>query len=133
MTAHKNNRQNLLKTGGFVFMQRTNAIKRLSIKICGLIFIAAAAAALHLSGIGCVWKHFFHIPCPGCGMTRAVIAAAHLDFGKMLSYHFMAPSLPLVLLYILFDGRVFRSKRIDNTILIIIGLGFLLHWITEFF
>jgi hypothetical protein len=37
------------------------------------------------------------IPCPGCGLTRATVAMARLDFHGMLHFHPLAPILtPLV-------------------------------------
>ena len=40
---------------------------------------------------GCPFRFFFGISCPGCGMTRALLAALRLDFAAAFSYH---PSLP---------------------------------------
>lgn len=33
------------------------------------------------------------VPCPGCGLTRATIAAMHLDLAGVLRYHPLAPIL----------------------------------------
>lgn len=40
-----------------------------------------------LSGIGCPFRHFTGIPCPGCGLTRAWWSALHLDFSTAFAYH----------------------------------------------
>ena len=35
---------------------------------------------------GCPFRFFFGISCPGCGMTRALLAALRLDFAAAFSY-----------------------------------------------
>ena len=35
----------------------------------------------------CPFRFFFGISCPGCGMTRALLAALRLDFAAAFSYH----------------------------------------------
>lgn len=35
----------------------------------------------------CPIKFFTGVSCPGCGMTRAMLAALRLDFGAALQYH----------------------------------------------
>ncbi|MCC7150346.1 MAG: DUF2752 domain-containing protein [Saprospiraceae bacterium] len=35
----------------------------------------------------CLYKNLFHKECYGCGITRAVISAIHLDFYNAFSYN----------------------------------------------
>jgi hypothetical protein len=57
------------------------------------VSIAAALAAIaHF--IGCPLRFATHIPCPGCGMTRAFLSFFTLDIGKAFYYH---PLFPLIL------------------------------------
>lgn len=51
----------------------------------GVLFIAWLA--LYLLDIGCVFRLMTGIPCPGCGMTRAWLAALRLDFAAAFAYH----------------------------------------------
>lgn len=76
----------------------------------------------------CVWQHFLHIPCPGCGMTRAVLAALHFDFAAAFRHHLMFWAMPLLYIYFLLDGRLFRKPCIDKVILWGIALGFAINW-----
>ena len=47
---------------------------------------------------GCPLRFFFGISCPGCGMTRALLAALRLDFATAFSYHPLFFLLPFFLL-----------------------------------
>lgn len=44
----------------------------------------------------CVFKTIFHIPCPGCGMTRAFLKILHFQFLESFQYNIL--SLPLFFL-----------------------------------
>ncbi|MGN0647608.1 MAG: DUF2752 domain-containing protein [Oscillospiraceae bacterium] len=77
----------------------------------------------------CVWQYFLHIPCPGCGMTRAILAALHFDFAAAFRHHFMFWAMPLLYIYFLFDGKLFRKPTIDKVILWGIALGFAGNWV----
>ncbi len=81
----------------------------------------------------CVYFKFFHIYCPGCGMTRAYIALLHLQIGKAFKYNFMFWSVPLCWLYIMFDGKLFRRRYLDITVLCVIAAGFIILFAARLF
>ena len=60
-------------------------------KYKGLIGLAVGiglyALFLQLSGIHCPIKYLIGISCPGCGMTRALLAALRLDFSAAFGYN----------------------------------------------
>lgn len=60
--------------------------------IVGLCAALGAASILHLS----LWPCFFHaltgLPCPGCGMTRAVSALLQGDWHRAMRYHPLSPA-----------------------------------------
>jgi uncharacterized protein DUF2752 len=39
----------------------------------------------------CLMRRFFHLPCPGCGMTRAFAALAKGDWSAAAALHPLAP------------------------------------------
>lgn len=45
--------------------------------------------------IPCFFKTIFHISCPGCGLTRAMIEVMHFHFMKAIYYNFLI--IPVVL------------------------------------
>lgn len=79
--------------------------------------------------IKCPVNALLHIPCPGCGMTRACWLLLSGDILGSLQMHPMLFSMPVLLLYYLKDGKLFRNKWINYGILAAIGLGFLANWI----
>ena len=81
--------------------------------------------------VKCIFLSLFDIPCPGCGMTRALLAALRLDFKQALFYHPMFWSIPVLGAYFLFDGGLFKKKLWNNLLLCAIGIGFIAVWITK--
>lgn len=58
------------------------------------LFALALAAVAFLLGAGqvpCGFARIFHLPCPGCGSTRAMLALASGDLGGFVRYNPLAP------------------------------------------
>ena len=99
-----------------------------------LIFTAlyiALITVLYLLEVGCVFRVQLGVVCPGCGMTRAVLSLLHFDFVGAFKAHPMVFSLPVLYLYFLIDGGLFKSKLWDTLLLSLIGLGFLVNWLVN--
>jgi len=77
-------------------MKRRGFKKRL-FRLLTFLLICAAVSPLFFHFYRCPIYSFFGVPCPGCGMTRALRAALTLDFSKAFYYH---PLFWLVLLLI---------------------------------
>lgn len=60
--------------------------------------LGATALALYLLDLGCVFKGITGLSCPGCGMTRAWLAALKLDLAAAVAYHPLFWTVPLALL-----------------------------------
>lgn len=93
-----------------------------------LLIFAALYFFAWLTDFECVYLKYFHIICPGCGMTRAVRALLELDLAAAWRFHPMVFSMPVVLLYIALDGRVFRSRALNILVLSLIGAGFSVNY-----
>ena len=63
----------------------TAELLRRALSCTGALFVAWLA--LYLLDIGCIFRLMTGIPCPGCGMTRAWLAALRLDFAAAFAYH----------------------------------------------
>lgn len=67
---------------------------------------------MNVSGIGCPIKWLTGISCAGCGMTRALFYAVHLQFGIAFHYHPLFWMVPfLVLLYLFWDRFTARVQK----------------------
>ncbi len=101
-------------------------------KLQKILLLIAYLLALYLYirlGRGCFYRRYLQIPCPGCGMTRAMIAALRMDFAEAFRQHPMFWSVPLVGVYLLVDAP--RWKKVGTVIMIGVGLGFLVNWVLK--
>lgn len=78
--------------------------------------------------IGCVWRHFFGVECPGCGMTRSLLSLLRGDIRAAFAFHPMFWSLPIIVLYIMYDGRIFKNNLANYLPLVVIGAGFAVNY-----
>ena len=70
--------------------------------IAALALTAAALALLYIFGGGlCIFRLLTGIPCPGCGMTRALAAVLRGELAAAFSFHPLWWTLPLLLLLLL--------------------------------
>ncbi|MBQ2785288.1 MAG: DUF2752 domain-containing protein [Oscillospiraceae bacterium] len=71
----------------------------------------------------CLFRRITGIPCIGCGLSRAWLAALGLDFCSAFRYHPMFWSIPVLMLLALFDGRLFRKDIWNHILLILLTAG----------
>ncbi|NQT79066.1 MAG: DUF2752 domain-containing protein [Candidatus Aminicenantes bacterium] len=87
----------------------------------------------------CVMRGTTGLPCPGCGLTRSIVAAVHGDIRMSLIYHRLGLlTLVYVLLQFLFclgfllipiwRTRLARYGKFLNRGIIILGILFFLNW-----
>ena len=93
----------------------------------------------------CPMAAVLHLPCPGCGMTRAALSMLHGDLAQAIDYHPLAPILvPLVSVYAIASAVSYirhGTSRLDAALLrpsTNFALGLLLIlllglWIARFF
>ena len=80
-----------------------------------VVLIAAVPALSVVLGMArCPVAHYLHVPCPGCGTTRAARALLHLDVPAALRANPVAP-LTIVLLAAFF-ARVVWLVATDGTL-----------------
>ena len=90
-----------------------------------------AVGVFYALNLPCVFQGVLGIVCPGCGMTRAMMAALRLDFGAAFGYHWMFWSVPVLYLYFLLDDGLFPGKWADRIVLWGIALGFVANWLVN--
>ena len=106
-------------------------IKNIGEKLAVIPLLGLLYAVMYFMDTTCIVKSIVGYPCPGCGMTRALISALHLDFSSAFALHPMFWSVPVLVLYFLYDGRPINNKKLNYGILIAIGTGFLFNWIAR--
>lgn len=98
-------------------------------KLLTLALLAVLLWAWWQFQIPCPIRHWVGIPCPGCGMSRAYLSLLQGDVVGAFRYHRMFWSMPILVVYYLTDGRLFKRKWMDSAILIAIAIGFIINWI----
>ena len=100
-----------------------------------MITVIAGSVILILGSLGmkCLFLTFFHIPCPGCGMSRACAALLQLKIKEAFAYYPCIAFMPLFYLYFWQDGAVFRNKKVNAFVLIIAAILFMLCYILSNF
>lgn len=81
-------------------MENTASKRKRLIKTLLIHLVAAALFALWLFLTGCPLHRLTGLPCPGCGMSRALFSLAKLDFTGAWYYHPLVFFLPPAALYI---------------------------------
>ncbi|MFM2222647.1 MAG: hypothetical protein RLZZ78_904 [Armatimonadota bacterium] len=86
----------------------------------------------------CIFRNITGIACPGCGMTRSMIAAGHLHLEDSLTFHPMGPAVLVIMVGCAFIG-VLRHLRhqspgtvgspITNMTVILCSVLLILTWI----
>ena len=105
------------------------AVEKRREKWINCILLVACLAAYWAFEIPCPVMALFDIPCPGCGMTRALKCLLRGDIAGSFAMNPMLWSIPVLLVYYLKDGQLFSRKWANNGLLILIGAGFLANWI----
>ena len=104
-------------------------MKNIKEKLVLTLLIIVIVLFLYFSGIGCIYRYFLNSPCPGCGITRAVICLLKLDFKGAFEYNYMVYSLPVLYLMFLTDGKLFKKKLLNNIIIFLICFLFIIRYI----
>lgn len=109
---------------------KMNHRQRILLAFLFLLYFTIVYIIMWKTGVTCVFLHFFGIPCPGCGMTRALRAVLRLDFIEALHYNPLIYCMPYVFAYIFLD---FKHKKVHNKIIKIIGVLAIVNWIYSIF
>lgn len=91
------------------------------------LYFALAYGVLNCLGITCVFLEWFGVPCPGCGMTRALKALVRLDFVQAARYNVVIFFMPYVAAYVLFDFK----HKVHGVILKLIAAIAIINWLIK--
>ncbi len=107
--------------GGAAFLPAATNVYSLMFSPLGSVVapvLLAAAAMLPSNGLGirvCLFRILSGLPCPGCGLTRALSSLLHGDWAAAFSYHpfvfAVFPALALISVHGLLPGEARRRLR----------------------
>ncbi len=103
--------------------------KRLVEKLAVTGILLVAVSVMYALKIPCIILTLTGHECAGCGMTRALMSAVRLDFAGAFSYHGMFWSVPILYIFFVFDGRVFKKRWMNTAVLALIAAGFLANYV----
>lgn len=86
--------------------------------LCGLFLLVCVVLKLP-----CPLREGLGIPCPGCGMSRAWLAALQLDFVQAFRMHPMFWSVPVLGIFVLYDCKLFKSSRVNLAVMLVLLFG----------
>jgi len=100
----------------------------LRIAVGGLIGVALVWPILPVHpGIACPLRSTTGIPCPFCGMTRSVVAAAHGHLVQSLSFNPLGIAILALAVVALVRPQILRN-RMPRTWVLVLILGALWIW-----
>lgn len=89
-----------------------------------LIGIGLVVLWMSVTGVGCPIKRLIGISCAGCGMSRALLFAARLQFNKAFYYHPLFWLCPIIIALYIWWERISPVIRKRIVTLIIISFCF---------
>ena len=114
--------------------------RKFTLILAGAAGVQIALVSLSLPGWDCPFLRLTGIPCPGCGLSRAVILLLKGDFAGSLRFHAFAPIFLLaavaVILTVLLPKSVIQpaiskaellERKTGFTVIILVGL--ILYWL----
>lgn len=100
-------------------------------KLLSCLLAAAIVVGMYLFDIPCLFRVVFNLACPGCGMTRAYVSLLRFEIRQAFEYNAMFWSAPILLLLYLFDGRLFKCKRLNYGLSVLVCAGLFVNWIVR--
>jgi hypothetical protein len=114
--------------------------RRMSLAILGAVGLQAGLTMAGLPGWPCLFRHSLGIPCPGCGLSRAMAALLQGQWDTALNFHAFAPLVLVIILLVAmaallpdrsrrrFIGSIARLERRSGVGALLVA-GMLIYWL----
>lgn len=93
--------------------------------------LAVLALGLYVLDIGCVFRFVTGVPCPGCGMTRAWLAALRGDLAAAVAYHPLFWAVPVAFALVFAQERWARWRRVCVIAAGVLAAAFVALWVVR--
>ena len=90
--------------------------------------LAILALGLYALDIGCAFRFVTGVPCPGCGMTRAWLAALRGDLAAAVAYHPLFWAVPVAFALVFAQERLPRWRRACIAAAGVLAVAFVALW-----
>ena len=100
-------------------------ITHLPVKLALTAAYLGLAALWYICDIPCVFRAALGVRCPGCGTTRAWLAAICGRLPEAFSYNPLFWAVPVLYIFILYDGHIFRKELLNRAVCLTILAGYL--------
>jgi len=133
---------NMLPSNAFAPISPLLRDRKFALVVAGTAGVQIALVSLSLPGWVCPFFRVTGIPCPGCGLTRAVILLLKGDVQGSLRFHAFAPILLLtavsLILFLVLPRSITQptiakvellEQRTGFTVIILVGL--ILYWLAR--
>lgn len=101
-------------------------------EIIRLIIIAGIIGLVLLFDYKCIYLTYLHIPCLGCGMTRAWKAALTGHLRMAFQFHRAFWTVPILCFFVWKGGRIFKKNIYNIMVIVVILLLFIENYIHYF-
>ena len=133
---------NMLPSNAFAPVSPLLRDRKFALVVAGTAGVQIALVSLSLPGWECPFFRVTGIPCPGCGLTRAVILLLKGDLQASLRFHAFAPLVLLTavaLILVLLLPRSITQPAISKLEILerqtgftaIILVGLILYWLAR--
>jgi hypothetical protein len=133
---------NMLPSNAFAPISPLLRDRKFALVVAGTAGVQIALVSLSLPGWDCPFFRVTGIPCPGCGLTRAVILLLKGDLQASLRFHAFAPMVLLTavaLILVLLLPRSITQPAISKLEMLerqtgftaIILVGLILYWLAR--
>lgn len=110
--------------------------------LLGLGALQVGLVALRLPGWPCAFRQVTGIPCPGCGLSRALAALARGDWHTVIAFHAFAPLFAAAGLLLLAtallrpEARVRLARRVAAVeartgLVFWLGAALMVYWVVR--
>ena len=107
--------------------------QRLGWKLLGLAAFALLMVVWYIYDLPCIFRYLTGIPCFTCGMSRAWLLALRLELADAFCMHPLFWTIPVFVIFMIFDGKVFPGRRINTVLPLSLLAGLFLVYFVRLF